>query len=367
MKFIFISREGKENAGARLRAYGWAKVLRDRYNLDTEVFSFADNLGGAAGVNEGNFGAYDKLIIAARSITTLIKYKNPCCFIINRINYHSFPVSMICKLKRINLILDVDDWEAKDLSRNRSFSFSEYFMKWLAKKSIFCIGASKFMVDYLKKYNNKTYYLPTGADLTCFRDFPYSDNENNKIVLSWHGTINREENIAEIKLLADVFSLLMKRGLGSLVELRIKGGGFFYKDVVSILKNMKVEYITIFPWSKWQDIPLYIKNIDIGVVPLKDSIYNMAKSPTKIFEYMAMGKPVVSSCVGEAENIIKDGVNGMLCRNKEEFVDKLEELIENKQKREKIGENAYLSIERNYSIEVVVDKLYSILRGNGLV
>jgi len=366
MRFIFISREGIDNPGARLRAYGWANILKGRYNLDTEVLSFADNFGGVAGVNEGNLGTYDKLIIAARSITALIKYKNPCCFIINRINYHSFPANLICELKRINFILDVDDWEAKDLSIKKSFSFSEYFMRGVAKRSMFCIGASKFLIEYLKKYNKKTYYLPTGVDNSIFRILHKPVNENNRIVLSWHGTINREENVAELKLLADVFSILVERGLDNLIELRIKGGGFFYDDVASILKNRKAKYITLSSWSRWQDIPLYLRNVDIGVVPLKNSIYNMAKSPTKIFEYMAMGKPVVSSDVGEAGNIIEDGVNGMLCIDKGEFADKLEELVKNEQKRKEMGENAYLSIERNYSIEVIVDKLYSILKENGL-
>ncbi len=44
MKMIFITREGYNLSGARVRCYGFTQELK-KYNIETEVFSFADDLG----------------------------------------------------------------------------------------------------------------------------------------------------------------------------------------------------------------------------------------------------------------------------------------------------------------------------------
>ena len=43
----------------------------------------------------------------------------------------------------------------------------------------------------------------------------------------------------------------------------------------------------------------------------QDSMFNNGKSPTKMFEYMAMKCAVIASDVGEAAHIIENGANGL--------------------------------------------------------
>jgi glycosyltransferase involved in cell wall biosynthesis len=60
-----------------------------------------------------------------------------------------------------------------------------------------------------------------------------------------------------------------------------------------------------------QDVPGYLAAMDMTVAPypaLDDFYY----SPIKLFEYMAAGRPVVASRVGQVAQIIEDGVNGLL-------------------------------------------------------
>lgn len=60
MKVIFITREGYNLSGARVRCYNFARALR-QYGIDTEVFSFADNLGAKYGEKEFEMGIYEKV------------------------------------------------------------------------------------------------------------------------------------------------------------------------------------------------------------------------------------------------------------------------------------------------------------------
>jgi glycosyltransferase involved in cell wall biosynthesis len=111
-------------------------------------------------------------------------------------------------------------------------------------------------------------------------------------------------------------------------------------------------------------MPQFLCDIDIGLLPLiQDSFFNKAKSPTKMFEYMAMGKPVIASCTGEAKNIIIDGQTGFLASDRSEFISKMRRLILDAQLRKTMGQNATKQVQAKYSLEILGKELYSMLKG----
>lgn len=61
----------------------------------------------------------------------------------------------------------------------------------------------------------------------------------------------------------------------------------------------------------YDDIPQYLAAIDIAVAPYGPN-ENFYYSPIKIFEYMAMGKPVVAGSIGQVEEVIAHGETGLL-------------------------------------------------------
>ena len=69
-------------------------------------------------------------------------------------------------------------------------------------------------------------------------------------------------------------------------------------------------------------------------------------SPMKIFEYMAMGKPVVSARYGPIEEVIEDGKTGLLFKplSQEQLIEKIFLLIRNYDLRKKIGEEGYYKV-----------------------
>lgn len=61
----------------------------------------------------------------------------------------------------------------------------------------------------------------------------------------------------------------------------------------------------------YDDIPRYLAAMDIAVAPYTPH-ENFYYSPIKIFEYMAMGKPVVAGRIGQVEEVMANGEFGIL-------------------------------------------------------
>ena len=73
-----------------------------------------------------------------------------------------------------------------------------------------------------------------------------------------------------------------------------------------------------------EELPKYIKAFDVCIIPYKESDFMKNSFPTKTFEYLAGGKPVVTSdipALREFEPLVQ------LCKNSEEFIVSIERSI----------------------------------------
>ena len=52
-----------------------------------------------------------------------------------------------------------------------------------------------------------------------------------------------------------------------------------------------------------RDLPPYLANANVGIVPFIPSTLTDAVSPLKVFEYVSMGLPVVATRLNEIENL----------------------------------------------------------------
>ncbi len=360
MKIIFITREGYRSAGARVRCYNFARML-SKQGVDTEVLSFADNLGAKEGADEFLMGISDKIKFNYLAFRKLRNEKN-AIFYMQRFNYHSFAPYLLHLFRGERIVLDLDDWEMReDPKYYLGFypsSKAHYFIKEIARRSLCCIAASRFLEEFLLGFNRRTYYIPSGVDTGIFK---YSGNEDqDKIVFSWIGTFDKREHVENITFALDCFNALKDKYKNIYFE--VAGDGIYQEDVATAVSRLNCQRVVLKKWISPEIIPDYLSNIHIGLFPVvKDNKFNKAKSPTKLFEYMAMRKPVVSSWVGESGRIIEDGVTGFLARSKEEFIAKMEILIQCPGIRRKIGEKAGEAVKNNYSLDVLGSQLYNIL------
>ena len=93
----------------------------------------------------------------------------------------------------------------------------------------------------------------------------------------------------------------------------------------------------------WNAVPDYMAGFDLGFIG-NDllEIGVMYHSPLKLYEYMAMGLPVISTEFDDSKNIVFPKINGYLfpASDKAKLVSTLYEAYQDKDKWKKMGENA---------------------------
>lgn len=363
MKVIFITREGYCLPGARIRCHNFATEL-NRRGLQAEVFSFSDTLGAKDGKDEWRMPLVRKIVYNIKAFEILRKEKN-AVFIMQRFHYHSFGPYFAHLFARNKFIFDLDDWEMREDPKYYfgvlPSSKAEFLTRKLTLQSDICIAASKYLQDYLSRFNKHVYYLPSGVDTELFNPMQDGSRPNtSKTIFSWIGTIHSPEILENLKFIIACFSFLRKKF--SHIYLEFTGDGRYINEFIKVLRSNDDNHIIYKGWIRPEDVPGYLFGIDIGLVPLiQDSRFNKAKSPVKLFEYMAMGKPTVSTGFGEINHIVQDGKNGLLAGTKEKFISQMECLIIDKELRENLGKNARRSIEENYSLHILGRRLFEII------
>jgi len=96
----------------------------------------------------------------------------------------------------------------------------------------------------------------------------------------------------------------------------------FFKDRKNIRLNIPMDI----DWLDEINIYRMIKDFDIGVSPMVNHDFNIAKSAFKAKQYLSCGVPVLASPVGENLKLIKDAYNGYICNNSEDFKSRIIEI-----------------------------------------
>ncbi|MBM4162485.1 MAG: glycosyltransferase family 4 protein [Ignavibacteria bacterium] len=109
------------------------------------------------------------------------------------------------------------------------------------------------------------------------------------------------------------------------------------------------------------EAPHYLAACDVLVSPhlgFQDGT-NFFGSPTKLFEYMAMGKPIIASRLGQIGEVIVDGVNGLHMNpgDTEQLAELILKLAHEKELRTKLGRQARADVVERHTWRANVERI----------
>lgn len=111
------------------------------------------------------------------------------------------------------------------------------------------------------------------------------------------------------------------------------------------------ERITKLPFMDWQKLPEAIAHTDINLMPLEDTRFHACKSENKWMEAALVHVPSILSANEEMRRVIKDGEDGILCADEQQWREGLTSLIEDGELRRSIAENAHRTVLERYTTD----------------
>lgn len=180
---------------------------------------------------------------------------------------------------------------------------------------------------------------------------------------AWHG--------AEVLAKAYI-QVAKKKKYRDCLRLLLVGDGLRMPEVKELIKESGVEDTCILTGIVPQKQgPEYLAVCDILVSPqIKNADGTpFFGSPTKLFEYMAMGKAIITSDMDQMAEIFEHKKTALLCTpgSVEEVAEAIEQLAEHKEMRIKLGENARDEVCKNYTWRLHTEKIITALKDQVLV
>jgi len=278
--------------------------------------------------------------------------------------YSGYLLSKFTGSKNIMNVSDIWPLSAKELgaiSDGVLYKKLVSLEKFLYSKAFLCTGQSEEIVRHMKMSGaDKTYLFRNGVDINRFKNSAEynSDEAGGKIKIVYTGLLGVAQGIYGI------VSNINFKELGA--EFHIYGEGAERKITEEYLKANPDNGIILHDSVKSSEIPVILQKYYCAIIPLVNNIFGAV--PSKIYEAMAAGLPVLFSGTGEGAAIINDNRAGLVSPPKDYL--KLKEnilIIKNSQKmRNEMSENcraaAAEKFDRNALIKNFSDKLISYLK-----
>ena len=272
----------------------------------------------------------------------------------------------IAKLKKIPFVFEIRDiWpqSAVELKMIRShlvirlMEKLERFLYYKADRVV--VVVKNFTEQLAKKHVNKEkiVFVPNGIDKTRFENKTNKEiigryfDRKNKFVIGYFGTMGLAHGLdivvkaAEHYRKTNVFFVLV-------------GDGAEKEKIKRHAAARKIENLLVLEKIPAGEIPYAINEIDAGLIHLKKLPIFTEALPSKMFEYMAMGKPLLAGVSGSAKELLETNNAGVVFQpeNLQEFINAIEKLRNSNEFCRKMGENGKKMVESEFDREILSQK-----------
>ena len=192
------------------------------------------------------------------------------------------------------------------ISEGYMYKRLEKLERYLYRRSFACMGQSSEITERLGKTGSRrTILFRNGVDFNRFEQI--RDNIKkpgvSKLRIVYAGLLGIAQGINDICRHIDFAAL------GA--ELHIYGEGSQKNEIQEFINNNPQRGIILHKSVPREHVPATLLQYDVTLIPLVTPIYGAI--PSKIYEAMAAGLPIIFSGGGEGERIIKEHNTGWTC------------------------------------------------------
>jgi glycosyltransferase involved in cell wall biosynthesis len=254
--------------------------------------------------------------------------------------------------QRAPLVFDFDDaiW-LPDISRgNRRYASLKNVEKLpsILRMASTVIAGNAYLADWARAHNPNVVVVPTCVDSNRYVPVTTPRPPGAPIIVGWSGS---PSTIVHFELALPILARIRAK-YRDRVRFKVVGDPEFRDDRLGIRGEA---------WRSDSEVAA-LQAMDIGIMPLPNDEWSKGKCGLKALTYMATGLPTLSSPVGVNTEIVRDGVNGFLPHSEDEWVDRMSQLIEDAELRQRLGAAGRRTVVEHYSVDRWKRPLFDILR-----
>lgn len=205
------------------------------------------------------------------------------------------------------------------------------------------IALSEPVCDHLHREftipRENLYLVPLGVDTKRFRPGDWADPRNEPIDIVYLGSISPRRG------LETVLSALSSSKLEPRIQLHIIGSGTdeYERQLQEQTKSAGTQSkVTWHGYVNHDDLPDCLSDMDAAISPLPDHESYEVSSPAKIYEYLALGLPIVCTDIRAHRRVLTEDCTGFFYKPgcKESLVDSLNTLC-------RVSEDEWLNMRKS--------------------
>jgi len=368
------------------RAYLLAKILQRRYETEIvgpmfdnkiwEPLSFDNEITYKAIRIKGKFRPY-------LQIHKLIKKIDGNIIYVSKPLFANFGISLVKKLNnKIPLILDIDDWQVgliKDYLRKLSFINK---FKYLVSSILYFYNINSFwnslifekLIPFANEITVSNNFLKSkfggtiiwhGRDTDAFDPKKFDEIkirekyqiDNSKKIIMFFGTIRPYKGVDD---LIKAISLIDNKNI-ILILVGVDKNDYSLK-LVGLGKKLLGNRLITFGLQPFEKVPEFLSMADIVVIPQKYSLATIGQIPAKVFDAMALAKPIIATNVSDLPLILNDCGLIVEPNNPFQLSNAIKYILNNPDKAKIMGHKARKICIKKYSWNSLEKTLLSIFK-----
>jgi hypothetical protein len=236
------------------------------------------------------------------------------------------------------VVFDFDD--AIFIGRN------EPSVAWMCAHAAWVTPGNDYLAEYARRHTSRVTVIPTMIDTDRYRVVPARPAEA-PVRVGWSGS---DQSIA-----AALYPFL------PMLEAQQERLGFEFVIVTNTSPTLPVSRLrfTFVPWKAEEEGNLG-REMDVGLMPLVDDVFQRGKCGLKLLQYMAAGLPTVASPVGVNASITLPGETGFLAATDGEWGAALTALVRSPELRGRLGAAGRRRCVADYSVGRWLPRLVEI-------
>ncbi len=280
---------------------------------------------------------------------------------------------VVSRMKRAPWVLEIRDlWPESILAvgaiKNR---FIIHLLEWLElfayRQAVRIVPVTDAFQRYIEGKGipkEKITVIKNGADLTLYKPVTGTNRlaeslgVQGKFVAAYLGTHGMAHHLETV-----LYAAQRLREYPDIV-LILAGDGAERQRLAALRNELGLDNVLMLDQQPKEQMPWLWALSDVSLILLKKSDLFKTVIPSKIFESMAMEKPIILGVEGESADIVRAADSGYCIEpeNAEELADRLLQLRESEDLRRRFGHNGRIHVRAHYDRLVLARRFEELLR-----